>query len=326
MASTYINPSDSRLADAADWLVRLQSDSLTPEDALAFDAWLDSDAAHGAAFDAVVAAAREYEQAASQVLSGLSGRSAPAVWGRRMIVGGALAAAAAAAAFVIAPEFTRPQPEIFETARGEHRQITLKDGATIHMNGGARLTVAYDRKARNVVLDRGEAIFDVTHDLDRPFVVAAGDRRVRVVGTQFDVRRLGGKVSVTVARGAVEVHPASGEGEAFRLRPGQRLDHVEGGAEAQVTAVEPADVMAWRVGRLILRERALGDVVADINQQFATPIRIDDPALAAMPVSGVLVLDHQDAVIRRLALLAPIRTVRSDAELILRRDSGSGRQ
>ena len=36
-------------------------------------------------------------------------------------------------------------------------------------------------------------------------------------------------------------------------------------------------------------------VIADLNQQFATPIRIDDSALAATPISGVLILDDQDA-------------------------------
>ena len=48
-------------------------------------------------------------------------------------------------------------------------------------------------------------------------------------------------------------------------------------------------------------------------------------AVYRTPVSGVLILDNQDAVIRRLALLAPIRAVRSDAGLILRRDPASAR-
>jgi hypothetical protein len=42
-------------------------------------------------------------------------------------------------------------------------------------------------------------------------------------------------------------------------------------------------------------------------------------------ISGVLVLDNQAAVIRRLALMVPIETVRSDAGVILRRDPASSR-
>ena len=51
----------------------------------------------------------------------------------------------------------------------------------------------------------------------------------------------------------------------------------------------------------------------------------DDPQLAATPISGVLVLDDQAAVIRRLALLVPIRAIRSDAGVVLRRDVASDR-
>jgi transmembrane sensor len=61
-------------------------------------------------------------------------------------------------------------------------------------------------------------------------------------------------------------------------------------------------------------------VVADLNQQFPRPILLEDPALAQIRVSGVLVLDSQDAVIRRLALLAPIRALPSAQGILLRSD------
>jgi transmembrane sensor len=169
-------------------------------------------------------------------------------------------------------------------------------------------------------------VFDVAHDATRPFLIGAGDRTIRVVGTQFDVRRRDGRLAVTVARGAVEVRPADGAaGKAYRLHPGQRLEHVEGAPDALISAAEAEDVLAWRTGRLIYRGQPLSEVVADLNQQFPTPIRIEDPGLAAEPISGVLVLDDQAAVIRRLALLVPIRTVRSGAGVVLRRDAVSGR-
>src|SRR5690606_20011556 len=132
------------------------------------------------------------------------------------------------------------------------------------------------------------------------------------------VRRLDGKLSVTVARGAVEVRPSEGaSGRAYRLHPGQRLEHLEGQAAVRGAAAEPAEVLGGRTGRLVYRGQPLSEVVADLNQQFATRIRIEDPALAATPISGVLVLDSQDAVIRRLALLVPISAVRSGPDLVL---------
>jgi transmembrane sensor len=176
------------------------------------------------------------------------------------------------------------------------------------------------------VLAQGEAVFDVAHDARRPFVIAAGDRTIRVVGTQFDVRRRDGRLAVTVARGAVEVRPVgAASGKAYRLHPGQRLEHVEGAAAAHVAAANPGEVLAWRSGRMVYRDRPLAEVVADLNQQFPMPVRIEDPILAAAPVSGVLVFDDQDAVLRRLALLVPFRAVRSGAGVVQRRDPATDR-
>src|SRR4030095_9313767 len=110
---------------------------------------------------------------------------------------------------------------------------------------------------------------------------AAGDRTVRVVGTQFDVRRRSGKLSVTVARGAVEVRPSAGAtGKAYRLHPGQRLDHLEGAAQTRIAAAEAEEVLGWRSGRVVYREQPLGDVVADLNQQVSRPLGLAMPRLS----------------------------------------------
>jgi transmembrane sensor len=312
---------DARREEAATWVVRLQSPLIDSADAAAFGAWLHADAANGYAYDEALAVWREYGASALAVARGLSDRRAlPAR--RAWVMGFGAAAAAAAVAVAVLPRLAdTPHAQVYATGRGEHRTVTLGDGSRLDLNAGTRLTVTLDRRARSVVLSEGEAVFDVAHDARRPFEIAAGDRTVRVIGTQFDVRRREGRLSVTVARGAVEVRPATGaEGMAYRLHPGQRLDHQEGAAAVRVSAIEAADVLGWRSGRLVYRGEPLAQVVADLNQQFATPIRIEDPELAAVPVSGVLVLDDQAAVIRRLALLAPLKAVPSKAGLVLRRE------
>jgi transmembrane sensor len=317
MIQAWRNDDEARRDDAAAWVVRLESGELGDDDAVAFDGWLSARPENAAAFDAALSVSQAYAAAGDQVVRELGARRAapPPAVGRRAVIGMGAMAAAAAVAVVVAPQLAAADTETYETAKGERRTVRLADGSTIDLNGGTRLSVTLARDARRVTLDQGQAVFDVAHAADRPFTIAAGDRTVRVVGTQFDVRRLGGKLSVTVARGAVEVRPADGaSGRAYRLHPGQRLDHVEGAAQARIAAAEPQEVLGWRT-----------EVVDDLNQQFSTPIRVDDPTLAATPISGVLVLDNQAAVIRRLALLVPIETVRSDAGVILRRDPAPSR-
>lgn len=311
---------ERRREDAADWVVRLQAGDLSEADALAFDAWLEASPANARAYDEALGIAQAYERHAVELRDGLTARRPRPMPGRRAVLAFGGMAAAAAVAVMVLPQLTsEPQAQTFVTAKGERRTVKLADGSTLELNAGTRLSVTLARDGRHVILDKGQAVFDVAPNARRPFVIAAGDRTVRVVGTQFDVRRREGRLSVTVAEGAVEVRPVEGApGRAYRLHPGQRLDHREGAADVRIATAEPAEVLGWRSGRLVYREQPLAEVVADLNQQFDTPIRIEGAELARAPVSGVLILDDQDAVIRRLALLLPISAVRSDAGVVLK--------
>jgi transmembrane sensor len=302
---------EDRARAAADWVVRLAAGDATEDDALAFAAWLAADAANPAAYDRALAVWREFESQAPAVRAAL--RTARRPTRRAWIAPLAGAAAAAALAAVVLPQLrSEPAPAAYATAAGEHRSLRLADGSRIDLNGATRLSVALRSGRRDVRMEAGEAIFDVAHDPARPFVIAAGDRAIRVVGTQFDVRRRDGALAVTVTRGTVEVGPAGGAaGGTVRLHSGQRLEHVEGAAGQRLSAAPADEALGWRAGRLVYRGQPLAQVVADLNAQFTRPIRIGDPALAATPISGVLIIDNEAAVVRRLALLVSAHAVPS---------------
>jgi transmembrane sensor len=213
-----------------------------------------------------------------------------------------------------------PTVQTYTTAKGQHQRITLADGSLVDLNAETRLTVRFARRERRVELGDGQAIFDVAHDETRPFTVEASGRAVRVLGTQFDVRNRSGDVTVTVARGRVQVRPvaSSKTGQAFVLRPGQRLAIGRTGV-AELSAVDPQEALGWRSGRLVYRGEPLAEVVADLNREFVEQIEVTDPALARMPVTGVIVLDDQASVATRLSLMLPIRSVPSERGLLLLR-------
>lgn len=331
MIDTWPKAEDARRTAAADWVVRLQSNDVGESDLAGFNSWISASPRHAEAYDGALETMLEIEAAAPSIAHGLTlpvarePRTLPQrardTARRGWIAAGGLAAAAAAALAVMPLGAPAVTTQTYVTAKGEHRAVRLADGSTIDLNAGSRLSVTLGRHERRVLLPEGEAVFDVAHDAARPFLISAGDRTVRVVGTRFDVRERSGALSVTVERGVVEVRPAEGSsGRAWRLRPGQRLDHVDGAPTAEISAADPAQVTSWRTGRLVYRDQPLSDVVADLNQQFAKPIRLEDPALGAARFSGVLVLDDQAAVIRRLALLAPLSAVPSPREILLQRD------
>jgi transmembrane sensor len=312
---------DSTLDAAVEWMLRLESPHAGEAEWLQFDAWLSADAAHAAAYDRALATATDIRAAAAQrapvanVIPFPRSPAAPARQERRTLFAGL--AAAGLLIVVGAPIWASMQPTVYQTKAGERRSVTLKDGSRIDLNGASRLSVKFSGARRQTTLD-GEAVFDITKDAARPFYIAAGDRQIRVVGTQFDVRRREGRFSVAVTRGIVEVAPArNATGATLRLTAGHRLDHTEGAADGHVSTVLAEEALGWRAGRLIYREAPLAEVVADLNAQYERPITLSDGA-GSLRFSGVLVLDDQDVVVRRLSLLAPISSNTTKNEIVLR--------
>lgn len=313
------------MADANAWLVRLQRDDVSGDDAVDFEIWLAADAGNAVAYRRALALWHEFEASADAVLATLAddGRKLRAEVRRgptrRWLAGaGGFAIAVGLAVAVVGPMVSEPSVQTYATGKGQHQRVTLADGSVVDLNAETRLSVSFSGKARQVTLGDGEAIFDVVHDAARPFTVAASSHTVRVVGTQFDVRNRGDDLSVTVARGKVEVRPTASSGRTFLLTPGQRLD-VDRSGTGSLSAVDPQEAFGWRSGRLVYRAEPLANVVADLNRQYVQQIEVSDPQLGKMPITGVIVLDGQAAVITRLSLMLPIRSVPSGEGLLLLR-------
>jgi transmembrane sensor len=219
----------------------------------------------------------------------------------------------------------RPRTDVYTTRPGETRRIILEDGTRVHLEAASTIRVRFARRLRRVEVSDAEAVFDVAHDTARPFLIAVGDRQVRVVGTEFNLRHRDGRVALTVRRGVVEVRPADAPDAApTRVTVGQQLAHVEGQPLQTVTATEPDAAFAWTAGQLIYRDQPLSEVAADLTRRFATPVRAADPQTAALRFTGVLVTDQEADVLRRLEAFAPIRAQRTGDAVVLRRKTAPG--
>jgi transmembrane sensor len=77
---------------------------------------------------------------------------------------------------------------------------------------------------------RREALFEVKHDAQRPFIVLTQAARVRAVGTRFDVCQHGTATTVSVIEGVVQIataRPDRGNPSSATTAIHDRLDGVE---------------------------------------------------------------------------------------------------
>ncbi|MEP9357525.1 FecR domain-containing protein [Sphingomonas sp. KR3-1] len=207
-------------------------------------------------------------------------------WARRGVLGG-LVAASAAAAFVGLRWSGAPAE--YATRLGEIRRLPLSDGSVMTINSGSNLTVAMAKQARQVELTQGEAWFEVAKDAHRPFVVAAGNVRVRAVGTAFSVRRRETGVEVQVTEGVVETWSDGDQSLHMRLVAGDRAmisAHAVVDYETGISSsVDRA--LAWRSGMIDLNGRTLAAAAEEFNRYNPRQIIIADPRIAREEFDGL---------------------------------------
>lgn len=274
-------PTESELHHTAHaWVVRLTSGAVRPEDVAAAKAWCDEAPQQRQAF---VEARRLWQ---------LSGHVAPVPVQRTYRRYWPLASAAVLvlAVGVLLVRHNAWDAD-YHTAQGEQQRIELADGSRILLDSGSALDVQLTPGGRRIELRKGEALFEVAHDPQRPFTVQAGDLSATALGTVYSVRRDADATAVTVARGRVAVRDPSGEAV---LEAGEAVNQTAGTMAAKYP-VNTDKVLAWQHGRLVFEMAPLAEVLEQLERYRPGLILIRDERLRALKVSGTFQLDRLDA-------------------------------
>jgi transmembrane sensor len=316
--------------EASAWFAKLNRRQVSLTEIEAFWSWRD-DPANRSAYEIVEqtwrgANALKGDKRIDEALSGALSRGQARgrrLERRRAWIGGASAAAliglAGAGATLIYVE-THPS---FATHVGEQRLIRLADGSAVRLDTDSRIDVAFSARVRRVRLERGQALFEVAHDANRPFLAQAGPVTVRALGTKFDIRADHGQPTVTLIEGVVEVRRAGVAPQVWTLRPGER---VATGAPGAPWAVNLQAATGWTIGRVVFQGVPLSAAVAEVNRYSSHKIVLNAPDVAAIPVTGSFDTGDASAFVSAVSDLHGLRVERrADGAIVLEAPGASPR-
>lgn len=308
---------------AEEWVARLSSPDWTEDDRAAFEQWCAQTPDNQRDFerverlhervrelsrDAMIAAAAK--SARRRRSAGRAARARPVLWS-------GLAASMAAVALLATLTLREAPMQRYDTRVGERREIRLDDGTRAVLDTDTAIAVRYDGERRALTVERGRVEIDVAQELRRPFVTYAANGTIKDIGTRFQVARQADRVTVTLLEGEVSV-ATEGSGRAPTvLAPGSQAHYDARGDVAQ----SPADLDAahgWTRGELVFKNRPLADLVAEMNRYSNTRIRLAEPGLDAIAVSGVFHAGDQTALIQALERGWSLRAQRvSERDILL---------
>jgi ferric-dicitrate binding protein FerR (iron transport regulator) len=184
--------------------------------------------------------------------------------------------------------FTKPA-EIIVTAQDSNIEQLLPDGSVVSLQAGSQLTypAKFRSGKRNVEL-RGEAYFKVAHDKSKPFIVASGDARVEVLGTQFNVNThsSSGKMEVVLTTGKVSVYFKEKPESNVMLLPGEKAELITEQEQISKTTNSDPNYMAWKTRVLAFNNSSLGQVVNTLQNVYQKPITLADKQLSDCRVTA----------------------------------------
>ncbi|MBL9206700.1 MAG: FecR domain-containing protein [Opitutaceae bacterium] len=341
MSTPAPHPSDSRAKRAAaEWLTK-HDRGLTPVEQDEFFQWLAADSRHGFWFSRHRAGWHRLDRIAHwrpehgkepnpDVLARPVHRNR---WGRPAFIA-ALAASLVLATAIVweSSSFTGSHSAVAVAGGGYERRV-LDDGSVAELNHGAEIEIIFSAGERRVVLRRGEALFTVTKNPLRPFIVRAGGVDVRAVGTAFNVRLEESAVEVLVTEGKVQVAPsepaspvAAGSSLSEATTPivvaGERalvsLTATHSPQIARTTPAEFARLQSWQPQLLDFSSVPLSQVLAELNRRNRVQLILAAPDRAGTPIVASIRSDNIDGFVSLVAAAAGLRAERrGDYEIVL---------
>jgi len=281
---------------AADWLAR-EDRGLTAEESDRMELWLDQSSLNRVAYLRLKSAWQRADRLAA-LKSPLAAKreTSPPRWHLKLAVAAALTLLAGGGAW-LAWRPSEPSGQNYATRVGRLQAVRLADGTQVELNTNTRLHADVTDARRTVMLDSGEAYFDVVHDARRPFTVYAGNRRITDIGTKFSVFRNGDDVRVTVREGRVRVElldqlgkpVVADAGHVVMTKGGETLVIEKSGSDI-------ADDLSWRGGVLVFNQQTLAEAAEQFNRYNERQILVEGPA-RRIRIGGSFKADNVDVFV-----------------------------
>lgn len=163
------------------------------------------------------------------------------------------------------------------------KEIVLQDNSIVTLNKAAVLVVKSDFSGIRKVYLKGEAMFKVTHDGKRPFVVMGDCGDVKVLGTTFVVDNNEAQLEATLVEGSIALQV--GEKQQL-IKPNQQVV-VNNSGKMVVSNVNVVLRTSWSEGKIRFHEERLSSVVKRIATEKGVEIMVKESRLRDRRISGV---------------------------------------
>lgn len=170
---------------------------------------------------------------------------------------------------------------------GQRVNLKLPDGTLVWLNASSEIVypAVFSGGKREVQLN-GEAYFEVTHNVENPFVVRTERCDIEVLGTKFNVDAYSGSndFSTALMEGSVKVTGNDSSSRPVLLKPDQEVRLKDG--RLMVSSISDYDQFRWREGLVCFKDVAFNELMTRFEKCYGIQIIVKNKHLEEYTCSG----------------------------------------
>ncbi len=208
---------------------------------------------------------------------------------------------------------SKPRPEISAWAEikcpaGVRTEFQLPDGSTGFLNSKSTLKYPVDFNHSRDVYLKGEAFFDVAKDKGSKFTVTAGELKVEVLGTSFNIMGYEDQINeeITLKTGSLKVLGSDNQ-QLTVLSPNQQFVLNKEQHRYTQREVNPLNYTSWIYGKLVIQDERFEDAAKKLSRWYDVEIEIDDQRIRDFKYYATFKDEPLAEVLRLIAMTAPIK-------------------
>ena len=175
---------------------------------------------------------------------------------------------------------------VIMTREGSWDKQLLDDGTVVYAGPRTKLRLHFDEHTRAVELLRGEALFEVAKEPERPFIVSTNAGRVQALGTAFATADAGDEIIVTVVKGKVAVTAEDSAQPMVPLGANQQVV-LSSRRVGDPIVVDAERELKWVRNWYEYDGEQVGEIIAELNQRHDAKIVVDDPQVMRLRMNSL---------------------------------------
>lgn len=310
---------------AARWFLRMRESDIAPSEQLTFEQWLTANPAHQQAYAELAStwAQTDSSENLQNMVTAIKQKNSLENSNRQKKLNQQLINAALGCVLGISALFGFKQYQVWQAAPvmqmaasnpvGQITSQTLEDGSKITLSANSALQVTYYRHQRLIKLERGEAIFEVSKDESRPFIVNTDHAKITVLGTRFAVNKLSYLTRVSVDHGRVKIESQQPQA-SLTLTNGQVAEVATLRAPQQVK-LNAANAFGFAQGKLSFDRANFVEIAETLSRYRAIPLEVQGNVKAE--ITAIVQTKDAEQFIQGLPNIANVQVLQNQHHTLI---------